>query len=468
MPASFASDVLAAFVEVERAAASGRLLIAARAAEAGEWKRRGCPSPESWLAGELGTTTGRARADLDTSQRLDDLDATADAVRDGKLSPEQADAVSDAAKVNPDAEADLLEAAQKESLRRMRQEAERRKAEARSEAEKAEREARVRRERSARFWYRNGAGHLEVTGPISDLKELEQRIQHEVDAAFRAKRATPVEGERRDTRANYAFDALMAFGRQTGSASWPSRSEASGSEPATSGPSPAGPSSTRRRPKRSPLTRLTMIRVDLAALVRGDVHRGEVCEIGGVCVSVGELRRMLGDSILELVLTNGEAVIDVVNLGRKPTVAQMVAKLFTDACCSVEGCDRAARLEFDHRDDWVRVMVTELANLDLLCDHHHDQKTRADWQLVEGTGRRPMVPPTDPRHPRFRAPGAGTSPASTADHSSTVGSSSTVDASCAATSDVPVDLVARAEALREREARRHAHVSGQSALFDTG
>lgn len=112
-----------------------------------------------------------------------------------------------------------------------------------------------------------------------------------------------------------------------------------------------------------------------SALLQWSVAHGEVCEIGGLSVSVTELRRLLGESIMQLVLTNGEAVIDVVNLGRKPTVAQMIAKLFSDSCCTAEGCDRAVRLEFDHRNDWARVKVTELANLDLLCDHHHDLKT---------------------------------------------------------------------------------------------
>jgi hypothetical protein len=37
-----------------------------------------------------------------------------------------------------------------------------------------------------------------------------------------------------------------------------------------------------------------------------------------------------------------------------------------------------------------------------LCDGHHDQKTRDGWALVEGKGKRPFVPPDDPRHPRWK------------------------------------------------------------------
>ena len=37
---------------------------------------------------------------------------------------------------------------------------------------------------------------------------------------------------------------------------------------------------------------------------------------------------------------------------------------------------------------------------DGLCGHCHDLKTRLGWALIEGEGKRPMVPPDDPRHPK--------------------------------------------------------------------
>jgi len=216
------------------------------------------------------------------------------------------------------------------------------------------------------------------------------------------------------------------------------------------------------------LTRLTLIRVDLAALLRGSVAHGEVCEIGGIAVSVTELRRLLGESIMQLVLTNGEAVIDVVNLGRKPTVAQMIAKLFADAACTAQGCDRAVRLEFDHRTDWARVKVTELANLDLLCDHHHDLKTLEKWALVPGTGRRPMVPPSDRRHPH-------SVPEATPVVSTVASDLKSCDVSVEAEpvarpgSDARVaDLAARLARIRAKEAEHRARRAGQDRLFDTG
>ncbi|MBX7071492.1 MAG: DUF222 domain-containing protein [Microthrixaceae bacterium] len=87
---SWAPEVMKAFASVQRLAESGRVLMTARAAEAKQWERDRFASPADWLANELGTTPGRAKADLETSERLAGLGATSDAVREGRLSPEQA------------------------------------------------------------------------------------------------------------------------------------------------------------------------------------------------------------------------------------------------------------------------------------------------------------------------------------------------------------------------------------------
>ena len=453
VPLPFAPEVWAAFAEVQRVAESGRVLMTARAAEAREWERQRYASAADWLAAQQGTTPGRARADLETSERLADLEATADAVRAGRLSPEEAGAVADAAAANPGAEDDLLDLAQRESLKRTRREAERRKAEARTEDEKRQREERVRKDRGLRFWFGNGAGNLHATGPVDVLKELEALLQREVDRKFRANR----DAASRESRDNYAFDALIDLARTAGG-------QPGTPEPAASATGSGG------RARRAPLTRLTLIRVDLAALLRGSVGQGEVCEIGGIAVSVTELRRLLGESIMQLVLTNGEAVIDVVNLGRKPTVAQMIAKLFADACCTAQGCDRAVRLEFDHRTDWARVKVTELANLDLLCDHHHDLKTLEKWALVPGSGRRPMVPPTDRRHPNS-VPEATPEPVVpiVVNDLESCGVSVEAEPVARSGSDARIaDLAARLARIRAKDAEWRARQAGQDQLFNTG
>ncbi|HET6685046.1 MAG TPA: HNH endonuclease signature motif containing protein, partial [Jiangellaceae bacterium] len=83
------------------------------------------------------------------------------------------------------------------------------------------------------------------------------------------------------------------------------------------------------------------------------------------------------------------------------TAAQRVALAWTSPMCTVAGCPRT-RIEYDHREPWARTRRTRLDELDPLCGYHHDLKTRNGWALLPGHGKRAMIPPPDPRHPRVR------------------------------------------------------------------
>jgi hypothetical protein len=54
------------------------------------------------------------------------------------------------------------------------------------------------------------------------------------------------------------------------------------------------------------------------------------------------------------------------------------------------------------RENWATTHLTVLDWLDRPCAHHHRLKTHHGRALVEGHGKRPMVPPDDTRHPRYR------------------------------------------------------------------
>ncbi|MBA3655313.1 MAG: hypothetical protein H0W70_14100 [Actinobacteria bacterium] len=83
-----ASKLLTEFEAIERRAAAGKMVVAARAADAGEWSRQGHRSPEDWLASASGTTYGQAAATLEASLKLGQLPALDAAVRNGELSSE--------------------------------------------------------------------------------------------------------------------------------------------------------------------------------------------------------------------------------------------------------------------------------------------------------------------------------------------------------------------------------------------
>jgi hypothetical protein len=162
-----------------------------------------------------------------------------------------------------------------------------------------------------------------------------------------------------------------------------------------------------------------MIRVDLDTLLRGVPLKGELCEIAGygpVPVSVIEELIARENPFLVGVLTKAEQIIGVYHHRRRPTVHQKSALDFAHPTCAVAGCNARAGLQYDHREDWAKTKYTVYDLLDRLCTHHHNLKTRNNWNLVAGTGKRRFVPPDDPDHPgqtsrrTSETPGAGQSP----------------------------------------------------------
>ncbi len=368
------------FSRAQKLSAAGELSLADQVRRADEWRRSGFQSAEEWMARQKGTSVGDARGRLEASKQLEALPDTAAALRAGLVSPEQAVIVADAAIANPAAEADLLRQAGRDSHTGLRREAARRKAQALPDGE--ERARRHHRERKANVWTdAEGRCNLAAQGPLSASAGFVAWLERETDRRFReAQRAGA-----REPREAYMFDALMSLSE-------------SGSESGSG----SGSGNDRRRvaPKH-----LALIRVDLTALRRGSVAGDELCEIGGLGpVSVSEARELLGDSILHLVITKGQAVQSITHLGRGPNAVQQLALLWQSETCSVLGCART-RVEHDHRIEFNETRHTRLDELDPLCTFHHRQKTHRGWALVAGSGDRDFVPPDDPRHPARVADG---------------------------------------------------------------
>jgi hypothetical protein len=370
-----AESVVVAVARMRNALATVESLAAARVDECGSWRASGASSAAVWLARVAGTTANVARDRLATGAALSDgLEVTGAAARVGDLSAEQAAALTDAALLNPRAEEALLATAGRESLGTLREECTRRKAEADPDPDATH--ARIHAGRRLRRWTDSaGAAHLHWTSTVADAAVLYSALdalsEELFDAARREARMEPLEA--------YAADALVELARR-----------------ATNGSAEGS--------KRLKERFLAIIRADLSALVRGTVADGELCEITGIGpIPVAEARELLGESVLKVILTRGRDA-NVTHLGRGANAAQKVALLWRAPICSVEGCGRRARLEDDHEEPYAKVRETALVNLDPKCDHHHDLKTHHGWDYIVGHGRRPFVPPTDPRHPRYRPP----------------------------------------------------------------
>lgn len=372
---------------IEKLAAGARLR-AAKHIDQSAVGEDGDGSKARWLAKRTGQTPKDAEKDLETSEKLDQLGATDEALRNGELSSTQAHEVTSGAGADPTAEIELLDTAKHASVPELKRKAKKVRAAATNAEEKAKR-AQERRDLTAGVDEEEGEGWIHGKGPASAIAEILGLLEPWVQAEFhRVRRAG-----RRERRGALMFDALLAAlrfacaarnGRMTGAGP-----DGAGATVPGGGPGPVGP------PVR------ILVRVDAAALKRGHTLAGEACEIDGLGpVSVEAIRALLPQATIDLVITNGVSVFNVTHLGRRATARQQVVLDWIGGQCTRQGCGATRNLQVDHRVDWAHTHFTELRSLDWLCIEDHKRKTHQGWALVEGTGRRPMVPPEDPAHPK--------------------------------------------------------------------
>ncbi|WP_436795465.1 DUF222 domain-containing protein [Actinospongicola halichondriae] len=358
------STVFDALVHMQKLVTGAVVRMSARFDEVGDWKRNGSRSAEDEIARKTGTSVGRARRSLQTSKNLTNTPGVDNALRQGDLSPDQADAVSSGASASPDDEDELLRTAKKESLQTLKQRA----ADARARADK-DREATRRRHHAARRLHRwkdeDGMYNLHLKLPGEMGAEVDAALKPGIDRAFAdardAGRFEPLE----------AYAADVVHGLLTGA----------------SGGARSGSSAV--RPERKVIGI-----VDVAALNRGHILPGETSVIAGVGpVSVSAIRAMLADAFVTIVFTDGKDIRNVTHLGRQVTAHQRTALELRGYCCEIDGCGSTHHLEIDHVTGWTLTRKTELDDLCWLCPHHHRIKTRKRLRLVGPIGARRYAPP---------------------------------------------------------------------------
>jgi hypothetical protein len=383
-------------------------MLARKVDQSGIWRHHGCKTVDEYLARRSGGTLGDARRQRRASEQLRNLPDTEDALRRGELSGEQAEAISDAATANPAAEQDLLDGAKRKSLKDLRDDCGRARAAADRDPEETQR--RIRRERRFHIYGRpDGSAGIAGNGPVDETAVLNAALQPIVDRLYRTNRNTPDQAERQA----YLWDALIHLARTTLNLDHTDRSDGdrgegnddSSDEDRTSradggaGASNDTKPATKNKRRKTRPDYLAILRIDLAALIRGWTEGDEVCEIPGIGpVPITRMRELLPESSIRLVITEGIDVANVTYLGRCPNAAQDIALLWSQPLCQNIACSNTW-IQRDHRDPYAKVRCSELGNFDGLCPHDHALKTYQGWSLVAGTGRRDFVPPDDPRHP---------------------------------------------------------------------
>ena len=124
------------------------------------------------MAATSGITVGQAIGVLQTATRLAALPQTEAAVRAGELSSVQAEAITAAATADPAAESSLIEQAQTDGVKGLRNTCAQVKAAAYRD-EHARDEA-IYQERSLRHWTdeHDGAGHIAIRGPLDTTARI--------------------------------------------------------------------------------------------------------------------------------------------------------------------------------------------------------------------------------------------------------------------------------------------------------
>jgi hypothetical protein len=103
----------------------------------------------------------------------------------------------------------------------------------------------------------------------------------------------------------------------------------------------------------------------------------------GSCLSPAAARRIACDAgIIPAVLATTSQVLDVGRHSRLATGPLRRALVLRDRGCAFPGCDRPPRwTDAHHIQHWSDGGPTDLANLVLLCGHHHRLVHHSDWQV---------------------------------------------------------------------------------------
>ena len=433
---SDAAELYSMYAAVERLSMAAKTLLAPRIDRSEVWRDLGHRSPAAMLAEMEGVPVGQARNTLEVGKRLVELPETEDALRTGTLSGPKVTELSGAAVLDPDGEGKLLAGAAQEPLHKVKERCQRARFAARQDDPLAA-VRRIHAERRFSSWF-DAEGRFCFKGQDTadrGAKILEQ-MNYTVAQLRKAERAATGEPEgsesgaseesagsasERRLRADAFF--LLITGRTragdgpevaddddpgppdehismqldmgpgvsdrsttTGSGATGSRTTGSGTDKPGRRTALPPPDAAQRDVIDRPPTCSLVVRVDLDALLRGQVEDDEICEIDNQGpIPVAMARDLASDSFLRVVFHRAGDIRAVSHLGRTINAVLRTALAYRDRCCVVPGCGVPYGLEIDHVVPFATGGPTELENLVLLCHHHHFLKTYGGATL-ERTG----------------------------------------------------------------------------------
>ena len=349
---------------LENASAFARVSAAARVGECGAHRERGFADVSEWMARATGSTTGSAKAALETAAALESQPEVKAALGTGELSFSQARELVKTEAAVPGSTAGLLGVAKTESFRTLKEKARDRRVRA------IDPEELHRRQHAAMHHHTwiNALGNIAYAGELPPelgipfknqldaetdrlwLKAYQHAKQHD-GAQQDLAGSSRAKAIRRPALAAQAFLRMIENGGGKGKAN-----------------------------------RADMVIVcDLRAYRRGHAHDGEPCHIvGGGPIPVSLAKELGRDAFLKAVLHTGTELHTIAHFGRRwPAVLRTALELgappdFNGRICAAPGCDRTYHLQDDHIDPVANGGPTSYRNNQGLCPPDHRIKTEQD------------------------------------------------------------------------------------------
>jgi hypothetical protein len=344
--------------DILRLGTSIKLSLAAQMDASGACRDTGHRNTASLVAEIEGVPVGTATSTVATANRLSQLPATDEAMRQGRLSEAQARAITEAALLSPDHEEELIGAASVKSTGELVNDCRRVKAgSAKSDPAAAYR--RVHQARSVAHWT-DEEGALCLRGRFTaDVgAKLVASLESVTNQLFEEARTA---GSKEPLGA-YRADALAGL--------------VSGERP----PVHAGVD--------------ILVRVDHQALLRGRTEGTELSEVDGVGpLPVPKILDLMSDASVKVIFDHGTDISSVFHFTRTINATLFTALVHRDRCCVVAGCGATRFLEIDHVTPYAEGGPTTLANLVRLCSFHHAQKSNDGYVLSRHQDRWQLEPP---------------------------------------------------------------------------
>ena len=404
-----AKGLYGAFVLAERLCVAGKTLLAPRIDASGIWRDDGHRNAASLLASVEGISPGQARSTLELGHHLDALPDTEEAIRAGRLSRPKATEVVGAALLDPESEAQLLDGAEDQPLHEVKERCQRARAAAvRNDPISATK--RIYAARSFASWSdAEGAFCYQGRDTADRGAQILNHISFVAKGLRRQRKADKAGADtagcdepERALRADAFFAIVTRAGTRNGTGSSPGvpggpavdpdidpdvgledvdpgAIDGSGIDGSEEDAFPDSFSLIDRPPPCS-----VMVRVDLAALLRGETHPGELCELDGQGpIPPLMARDMANDSFLRFIFHRSEDIRAISHFGRTINKSLRTALVHRDRTCVVPGCGVSFGLEIDHILPMAEGGPTTIDNLALLCHHHHFLKTFEGWVLTK-------------------------------------------------------------------------------------